>query len=178
MPAQAYPLGARPNPISDPISQPASGGMPMTGRPGGGMPAGGGAPMQGGMREAGRDPSQLISQLSPEQQSIFQNMPPEQQTQFLTLLSQDFGAKGAAAESDMSRADAIRREAGPQGRYAGGMYQAANPLEHLAKGMQNYKAGNDFRGSREARDASISDADALRKRAMEQMVSRSQALRQ
>lgn len=45
----------------------------------------------------------------------------------------------------MSRADAIRGQQGPQGATAGGIYVAANPLQHLAHGINQYRAGKDYK---------------------------------
>jgi hypothetical protein len=41
----------------------------------------------------------------------------------------------------MARAEAIRFQDGPEGRQAGRIYTAANPLEHLGQGIQKYRAG-------------------------------------
>ena len=38
-------------------------------------------------------------------------------------------------------AEALRYQEGPEGRQAGRVYVAANPLEHIGRGIQQYKAG-------------------------------------
>lgn len=124
------------------------------------------------------DPSEVMRQLTPDQRAKIAALPSAEQAQALAMLAADFGQRGAAAENDMARADAIRTQAAPQGRQlSGNTYVAANPLEHLASGMQRYRANEDYKKSRTARDTAMSDADAVRKRAMEQLVSRSDALR-
>lgn len=50
----------------------------------------------------------------------------------------------------MERADAIRGQQGPQGATAGGIYVAANPLQHLAHGINQYRAGKDYKTAKEA----------------------------
>jgi hypothetical protein len=125
------------------------------------------------------DPATAMKNMTPEQKNMFGSMTPDQQSQFLQMLATDFAGKGAAAESDMSRADAIRQGEGPQGRFVGqNTYVAASPLEHLASGMQKYRANEDFKASRTARDSAATDSDALRKRAMEMIGGRSGLLRQ
>lgn len=47
----------------------------------------------------------------------------------------------------MQRADALRSQQGPQGATAGGIYVAANPLEHLAHGIGQYRANRDYKGA-------------------------------
>jgi small-conductance mechanosensitive channel len=43
--------------------------------------------------------------------------------------------------SQMKQAQALRSRQAPQGREVGNVYVAANPLEHLASGIERYKAG-------------------------------------
>jgi len=44
-----------------------------------------------------------------------------------------------AMEKQLAQAEALRDAAAPEGRTAGRVYVAANPLEHLGKGIQQYK---------------------------------------
>jgi len=47
----------------------------------------------------------------------------------------------AEIERKQKLADALRYQEGPEGRQAGRVFVAANPLEHLGRGIQMYKAG-------------------------------------
>lgn len=71
-------------------------------------------------------------------------MPPDQQEAYLMKYAADNAAQGQQAQGRMDRADAMRTDS-PRGRYAGGMYVAANPLEHIGAGMQNYQASKQYK---------------------------------
>ncbi len=43
-------------------------------------------------------------------------------------------------EAQIARADALRGEAGPEGRSNGRIYTAANPMEHIGAGMEKFAA--------------------------------------
>lgn len=57
------------------------------------------------------------------------------------------------------QASAMRDAPGPQGRAAGNVYMAANPLEHIGAGVQKYRAG------RQKQDAQQQHAEAMRRMA-------------
>jgi len=143
-PMNQGPPGMQPMPAQDPSLPPQLGGQ-------------------------GPDPAQYINQMTPEQKSMFSQMAPEQQQQFLQLLASDFEGQMSTAESDMTRADAVRQGEGPRGRYAGGMYVAANPLEHIASGMQKYQANKDFKTAQTARGDASTRAEELRKQTMDML---------
>jgi len=68
----------------------------------------------------------------------------EERQAFLMEYAKDHGVMGGQAQGRMDRADALRTDS-PKGRYAGGMYVAANPLEHIGAGMQNYQAQKQYK---------------------------------
>ncbi len=82
-------------------------------------------------------------------QGILASMSPEEQEQFLQRLYGNYNAEKEILNDQMSQAGALRDQAGPQGRQTGRVYNAANPLEHLA-GFGNYVAGE--RGMATAQD--------------------------
>lgn len=52
----------------------------------------------------------------------------------------------SAQEKQLEQAQALRGMATPEGRQAGRVYVAANPLEHLGTGIQKYRAGKKAQG--------------------------------
>jgi hypothetical protein len=166
-------------PVASPVSP-----MPqaqMTPLPYGGQPMP--APVQG-VQEAGRGGplDAMMAELTPEQTSQLQqkmsSMSPEERMEYMTMLTQNWSQMGSDAGQDMSRADRLRQRAAP-GREAGGMYVAANPLEHIARGMRNIRSIDDFDAAKAARGAAREGAQQTRASAADDYVanSRSQALR-
>jgi hypothetical protein len=158
-------------------------GMPEPGRGSGRGPGPQMAPQapmapQPGMPEPGRGNGRGPGpQMTAEQQAQAAQMNPEQLEQFIALLAGDFGGRGTAAQDDMTRADAIRNEGGPAGRTAGGVYQAANPLEHLASGMRRYNANEEFKQAKGERGKAMTDAEGLRGKMMQMFENRSNVIR-
>ena len=72
-----------------------------------------------------------LSQLTPEQ---------IQELAAMGALEDEQGMLG----EQMEMANQLRNAEGPQGRETRGGYTAANPLEHLASGMQRVKAAKDL----------------------------------
>jgi len=72
----------------------------------------------------------------------------------------------SSEEMDMKRqqeeADALRATPGPEGRTAGNIYQAANPMEHIGAGMKQY-AGMRQSQDLEARRPEIWDEQMKRR---------------
>ncbi len=69
---------------------------------------------------------------------------PEDIQMFMDMgVSQD---KIAALQKQMDTAQAVRGQAGPEGRAYGGVYTAANPLEHIGDFMQKYQANKQMKG--------------------------------
>jgi hypothetical protein len=177
MPATAYPVqmdGYDPAQQAEGIPQ--SGMTPMT-------PMRGGAGRQGGAGgvggAAGADPQALIAQLTDEQKTMLQqkmaSMTPEEASAYLTSLASNWQNMATDAQAKISRADLLRQNT-PQGREAGGVYVAANPLEHIASAANNYQQ----RQRAEAGEGELASARAgetdVRKAAMEDFI-RSRALR-
>lgn len=115
------------------------------------------------------DIAQLAQRMPPDQfkalQAKMAGMAPEERAAALTALATDYGLAGSNAQQDMNRADIMRQDT-PQGRYAGGVYQAANPLEHISQVANNLKRQGEYKEGRTARDAAATSAGELRKSTM------------
>jgi len=109
------------NPFGDPANQAqmAPAGMPM-------MPANG--------------------MMTPELMKHMQSLPPDQRDALIAQMSRDYEAEGSAMDEQAKRAAAMRDTATPEGRTTRGIYQAANPLEHIGAGLQRYKGIQDMKG--------------------------------
>ena len=94
-----------------------------------------------------------------------QNKTPEERANMMQMLGRDYGVAAQDAQADMSRADALRMDT-PQGRYAGRVYQAANPLEHIASTMNNMRREKEYQTGRTARGEARAGADELRQKTM------------
>lgn len=76
---------------------------------------------------------------------------PEERAMAITQLATNFTLEGQDAQTDMTRADALRQDA-PQGRtFRDGIYQAASPLEHIAQVMNNQRREKEYGTARDAR---------------------------
>ena len=73
-------------------------------------------------------------------QSIYDRLGPEG---LETLLGQK------SLDDQMSQAAALRDAEGPEGMYTKNMYVAANPLSHLASGVEKYRARKDVKRLRD-----------------------------
>lgn len=83
----------------------------------------------------------VLSMLPPDIRAKVAALPPDQQAAFLQKLSQDYAGKRGVANDQIAMAEQLRSGAPrAQGRQAGNVYAAANPLEHIAKGYQQRKA--------------------------------------
>lgn len=73
-----------------------------------------------------------------------ENMTEEQ----MQWLLESFGEqeKQKELEQRIAQARALRGGAGPEGRQAGGVYVAANPLEHIGAAMQNWQRERELTG--------------------------------
>jgi len=68
---------------------------------------------------------------------ILESMSPEEQETFLSSLHKNYATERGLLDEQMSQAGALRDQAGPQGRYTGRVYTAANPMEHIASTFGN-----------------------------------------
>ena len=75
--------------------------------------------------------------------SLMQGMSEEEQRALMEALGIDYGAESDALSGQLAQADQLRNTPMPEGRQAGNVYQAANPLEFLGAGMQQYQGGQD-----------------------------------
>lgn len=174
--AQTFPLGSNPQPLIGPDGRPmATPGMPPPAMssaipaqlrgPAGPVPAPA-APLPPQLGGQGPDPASFVAQLSPEQRSQLEakrgSMSPEAWGEYITSLTQNFTEMGADAQSDMSRADALRQDT-PEGRTtSGGRYQSANVLEHLSQVLNNRKRQGEYDTGRGQREDARTRADAVR----------------
>lgn len=122
-------------------------------------------------------PEARLSELTPEQRAQYDSLPPDSQKAFLAALMKDFGADIEGADTAISRAEALRFNPQAAGRRAGGMYIAANPLEHVADVVRHYKGTQDMKTAQAGRQKAIDDSSQLRQQIGERLISRSDALR-
>ena len=119
----------------------------------------------------------MMQMLTPEQQSQLaakkDSMSPEEWAGFVQQLTQNFTAMGGDAQQDMTRADALRQDS-PQGRTTGSnqLYQAANPLEFLAAGLNNKKRQDEYAAGKAERTDARTRADAVREGAANDYIDR------
>ena len=93
--------------------------------------------MQSAMPVAGAAPTGALDGEMDENQlkAMLANMSDEELDEYLSLMTQDYEGENVIMDEQMASANALRDMATPEGRTAGGMYHAANPLEHLATGL-------------------------------------------
>jgi hypothetical protein len=81
-------------------------------------------------------------------------LPPDQQEAAIAQLTMDYEGRETTLRGELENNYALMTQAGPQGGMAGNnqfsRYVGANPLEHLASGIQKYQAGKGVREGREA----------------------------
>lgn len=65
-------------------------------------------------------------------------------------------------EAQMGRANALRDTEAPQGRQAGRVYVAANPLEFIGRGIQQYRGGKEAQRVEEARQEALTKEEKAR----------------
>lgn len=83
--------------------------------------------------------------------SWFEGLPPDQKEALIAQLGRDYGSEGATLDADKARAEALRNAPVPLGRRAGGMYHAANPLEHIGAAIRRYKGARQSEAVDESR---------------------------
>jgi hypothetical protein len=143
------------------------------------MPIGAGSAGPSSMQERGRPLSEqdAWNTLTDEQKAQVGNLPPEAQAAFITQMMGDFGAAAGDAQSDMTRADALRQGPINSGGYAGGVYVGSSPLEHIGRAMHNKNRQAEYDTALGERNQAREDDTAKRTMLGEQMFSRSDALR-
>jgi hypothetical protein len=142
-------------------------------------PIGAGSAGPSSMQERGRPVSEQVAwnTLTDEQKAQVDNLPPEAQAAFITQMMSNFGAAATDAQTDMTRADALRQGAPTSGGYAGGVYVGSSPLEHIAQVVNNKKREGEYDTALGERAKAREDDTAKRTMLGEQMFSRSDALR-
>lgn len=91
--------------------------------------------------------------------------------EFLDYLSALGVSEDKLAELRFKMQDGMqRRDAqGPQGNVAGGIYVAANPLQHLAHGINQYQGRKDMMGAEQGIAQTIAEQQAARRAASERV---------
>jgi hypothetical protein len=140
----------------------------------GGMQARAQPNRMGGAAPGGQNPLALLEQTMPPDQwaqfkARMQAMSPDEQQAAINALAKDYGLAGSNASADMSRADALRMGA-PQGRQAGGMYVAANPLEHVGQMVHNKMRNDEYMKAKGERGAAAAGAEDVRARTMAELL--------
>lgn len=107
-----------------------------------------------------------LSNLPPELLERLKTLPPEERERLIMQLTQGYEGRGGLLNEQAARAQALRDTATPEGREAGGMYVAANPLEHLGAGLQRYKGYKDLQDVDERRTGLEEDKEEALRRLM------------
>lgn len=97
------------------------------------------------MRQQAMQNPQMLQQLKQEYQ-----IDPDGLKQKIAQMTQDYSGDISGAKSQMAQAAALRKTATPQGRQAGRLFVAANPLEHIGAGMSKYAGMRDGKLAQEA----------------------------
>ncbi len=82
--------------------------------------------------------------------------------------------KAAQLKDQLSLAQQIRNQAGPEGRSYAGIYTAANPLEHAAYAWKGIKAGKDAERITNEQQALLQEQTEARKRFFNAMMQQKQ----
>ena len=82
--------------------------------------------------------------LSQEQMNYINGLPPNEQEAAIQALTQDYEGKRGTLGDEMANAQQAMGAAAPEGRQAGGVYTAANPLEHLASGLRKREGRDNY----------------------------------
>lgn len=77
---------------------------------------------------------------------------------------------GVQLENQLAQALKLRNKAGPEGRGYGGVYTAANPLEHAVHAWEGIRAGKDAERIGTEQDALLQEQTAARKKFFEAMI--------
>ena len=107
-----------------------------------GMPAGPMAPTPTGVA-----PGMHAGTTLPGQSTNRLDIPDEALLRLMTTYPEQM--EYDSLEKQRELANALRYREGPEGRSYGGVYTAANPLEHIGRGIQQYKAGKRLKGIEE-----------------------------
>lgn len=75
----------------------------------------------------------------PKFSAWFNSLPPEEKQQVVQRLSMDYQGQGDVADEQLATAQALRGTPTPEGRQAGRVYVAANPLEHINSAYKQHQ---------------------------------------
>lgn len=135
----------------------ANGMQPMNVQP----PAQGQAMAQAPQAPQQNIPPQAVAAIQakmqdPEFTAWFKQLPPDQQQQVLQRLAMDYSGQNAVVDEQLAAAEMLRNTQGAQGRQAGRVFTAANPLEHIASAYKQ-RQGTDQYNEALARKKELSD---------------------
>lgn len=98
----------------------------------------------------------------PQIKDMLSNMAPHERDRWLQDLSRDYPGETAIINEQLGYSDELRRTADAEGRETGGVYVAANPLEHLNTGLSRMKGEKERKEARAgAKDLSDTKSSAL-----------------
>lgn len=101
--------------------------------------------------------------LQPDIMAQLEALPPEEQEAQMQRMFRDYAGEEAIFSEQAATAKALRGKAGPEGRSHGDVYVAANPLEHIASGIEKYRAGEDYDEAMQGmEDLSTSRSEGIR----------------
>jgi len=81
---------------------------------------------------------------SPDIMAQLDAMPPDEREAQMTRMFQDYTGQSDILGEQAAAASALRGTPDAEGRQAGNVYVAANPLEHIATAANRIKGGNDY----------------------------------
>jgi hypothetical protein len=110
--------------------------------------------------QAPQDGDQAFTQMLQSQPQIMaqmQQMPPEEQAEFMRKLYQDYTGQEGIASEQMAQADALRNEPMSKGVHTQSGFVAANPMSGVANLMNKYQGNKDYDKAMEAKKALSQD---------------------
>ena len=99
---------------------------------------------QAAQQQALQHPAVQAKMQDPDFMAQFKNMPPEQQQQIMTRLTTDYAGQRDVADEQLATAQALRNTSGPEGRQAGRVFVAANPLEHIGAAYKQRQGAQQY----------------------------------
>lgn len=114
--------------------------------------------------------------MSPELADIFEQLTPEEQVQFMSGLTGDYGGRQTGIDQQLAQATALREGGMPGGRNVRGGFVADSPYSGLANVGDSYLAGRQRAGAMEQQQQLTGDTQN-RDRMMADMFRKSLAAR-
>jgi len=113
------------------------------------------------------DPAELDAIIKMKQEN------PEAFEKYMNNKYKDYKGDRSSLDKQMKTANALRGSETPKGRQMGQVYQAANPMEHMASAYKQRKGLEDYESAQGKQESSVNNfSAALRGRAEQEMVQR------